>query len=207
MTAAPEGGGDPGLDPGGVVEVLERALSYLRARLADVRDEHLVRPTPCSHWDLGDLLVHLDDALDALTEATSGTLRLHDGSGTAPGVGVLQRKVGSLLGAWSAPPPSVPAAVDVGGHPLDRCLLAHAAALEVAVHGWDVGVATGHAAALPESLAAHLLPVAALLVGPAERGDPTTGAQRFGPVVATTRRASYAERLLAATGRAVPRQK
>ena len=61
---------------GGSVELLERALGYTRARLGRVDDGLLDRPTPCEGWTLGDLLAHMEDALDAFTEAASGRVRV-----------------------------------------------------------------------------------------------------------------------------------
>jgi hypothetical protein len=61
-------------------------------------------------------------------------------------------------------------ATSEGGLDLMSRLLVATAALEVTVHGWDVGQATGLAARVPERLAAELLPVATWLVRPDDRG-------------------------------------
>ena len=50
-------------------ELLERAISYTRGSLALVTPGGLSRPTPCTGWDLAELLVHMDDSLAALLEA------------------------------------------------------------------------------------------------------------------------------------------
>ena len=59
-------------DLNGAVELLERSLAYTRVALADVRPDLLGRPTPCAGWSLGHLLAHMEDALDAFTEAAAG---------------------------------------------------------------------------------------------------------------------------------------
>jgi hypothetical protein len=61
-------------------------------------------------------------------------------------------------------------ATSAGGLDLMSTLLVATAALEVTVHGWDVGRATGECAAIPPELARELLPVAERVVGPADRG-------------------------------------
>ena len=60
----------------GAVELLDRSLAYTRVALADVRPELIGRPTPCAGWDLGRLLAHMEDALDAFTEAAAGRVEV-----------------------------------------------------------------------------------------------------------------------------------
>ena len=62
---------------------------------------------------------------------------------------------------WSTPPTT---RVAIGDRLLPSGLLVSAAALEIAVHGWDVGRATGEGRDLPEDLAAALMPVARAVV-------------------------------------------
>lgn len=184
------------------LEVLERSLAYTRMALAGVRDSDLTRPTPCRRWDLNDLLAHMDDALDAFTEGAHGTVDVSPvGFGLDHRVATLQRKACALLGAWTASTPPDPVPPLVGGHRIDRILLARAAALEIAAHGWDVGVATGRGSDLPEALARELLPAAWLLVGETDRTDAPNGTHRFARVLPTDARASYGEQFLAYVGR------
>lgn len=69
------------------------------------------------------------------------------------------------------------------------------AALEVAVHGWDVGWATGDPVLIPRELALALLPVADVVVTPSDRGV------RFAAPVRTRRDAPPGYGLLAQLGR------
>jgi RNA polymerase sigma-70 factor, ECF subfamily len=173
------------LDEG--VELLERSLAYTRVALAAVRPTALTRRTPCARWDLGALLAHMDDALDAFLEAAGGTVaasptpRATDtGPGTVPS---LQRKACALLGTWSSARPSRGPVV-VGGAPVEPGLLVAAAALEVTVHGWDVATALG--------LDKALLPLARATADPQHFADPLPVPEGAGDGV----------RLLAALGRA-----
>ncbi|GAW50235.1 MULTISPECIES: TIGR03086 family metal-binding protein [unclassified Nocardioides] len=179
----------------GSVELLDRALSYTLLRLAGVRDDLLDRPTPCAGWSLADLLAHLDDALDAFTEAAGGRVEVH-APGAVGHVAAIEEKACALLGAWSGPRPGDVVISDRdGGLDLGSPLLVATAALEVTVHGWDVGQSTGAATALPDELARALLPVARAVVGPGDRGV------RFAPARAVDADASYGVRLLAFLGR------
>jgi uncharacterized protein (TIGR03086 family) len=194
--------GQAGWPLAGTVELLERSLGYTRRVLADVAGDDLHLPTPCAGWDLGQLLAHLDDALDAFTEAAGGGV-----AGPAPWsiprstpwstpglplVARIQAKAQALLGAWSGWAPSD---VDVAGRPVAGELLVATAALEVAVHGWDVGEALGGAPPIPPSLAERLLDLARWLVQPEDR------TVRFARPHSVPAAADEAERLLAFLGR------
>lgn len=176
------------------VELLERAIGYTRGTLLPVTPELLAAPTPCTRWTLDQLLRHMADSLDALTEASSGYLPLTPAPGV-PGnpAETLRVKACSLLGAWSSPAAGT---VLVGGQRLDARLLLHAGALEIALHGWDVGQATGADSPIPERLAAELLPAARALISDADRGT------RFGDEMPTDDAATVSTRLLAFCGRA-----
>ncbi len=162
MTAAPTVG------PDDAVELLERALGYTRVMLADVGSTNLRAPTPCAGWDLTRLLDHMDDALDAFTEAASGHVDVAAAPTTAPPVQRLRDKACALLGAWTE---ARSHEVVVGDRRLESSVLIAMAALEIAVHGWDVAQATGRGAPIPEDLADALLPIATSTVKSADRGS------------------------------------
>lgn len=180
------------LDDG--VELLDRSLAYTRVALAAVRPTTLTRRTPCARWDLGALLTHMDDALDAFLEAAGGSVaatptRRPAGSGT---VESLQHKACVLLGTWSSDRASRgPVVVD--GAPVATGLLVAAAALEITVHGWDVAMALDLDHPVPVALAAALLPVARATADP----------QHFAEPLPVPRDAPGDVRLLAALGRTV----
>lgn len=149
------------------VELLDRALAYTRVALAGVTDESLANPTPCDGWRLGRLLAHMEDALDTFIEAASGAVRVDPPRPADTQVGILREKACTLLGAWVR---GAPAEVSVGGVGLDGALLVGTAALEVTVHGWDVGQATGRGASIPADLASELLDLAGRVVTDTDRG-------------------------------------
>jgi uncharacterized protein (TIGR03086 family) len=176
------------------VELLDRSLAYTRVMLADVRPEQLDRPTPCAGWTLGRLLMHMEDALDAFTEAAAGRVEVDPVPPTDTRIEALREKACALLGAWASARP-VPDRVAVGDLGLDAPLLVATAALEITVHGWDVGQATGRRTHVPDDLARGLLPVAEHVIDPRDRGS------RFASPRPTAPAAPADERLLAWTGR------
>ena len=182
---------------GGSVGLLDQALAYTCARLSGVRDDQLHRRTPCAAWDLAGLLAHMEDALDAFTEAAGGAVGVHLAGDTAAPVPAIQAKAMALREVWTRPTPGdVVLEARSGRLDLHAPLLVATAALEIAVHGWDVGRATGAPASLPGPLARELLPMAGMVVGPADRGV------RFAPARPAGPGASDGERLLAFLGRA-----
>jgi uncharacterized protein (TIGR03086 family) len=176
------------------VELLERAIGYARGTLGGVRPDLLGRPTPCAAWTLADLLTHMSDSLDALTEASRGVIDVAPPPRETAGAGVaeLRDKACHLLGAWSNPHA---AEARLGQARLESAVLLHAGALEIAVHGWDVGQATGSGQPIPEGLARALSGSAQRLITAADRP------RRFAPPVSSTGVTTSSALLLAFTGR------
>lgn len=180
-------------------ELLERALSFTRGALALVTPERLGVPTPCTRWDLRQLLEHMDDSLAALHEAAAlGRVatnpELPPETADEPSVVTSLRRRGcSLLGSWSRLDRDQPVAV--GAYWAAASTVALAGALEVAVHGWDVARACGDLRPLPEGLAAALLPGVGTVISAGDRGV------RFAPPVPVDPTRPAGERLLASTGR------
>jgi uncharacterized protein (TIGR03086 family) len=175
----------------GAVELLDRSLAWTRSGLALVTPDRLGVPTPCARWDLASLLHHMDDALDAFTEAATGDVAIVATAG-APRLESIRAKACALLGWWIDHPPGD---VRVGGLHLPAGLLVGAAALEITAHGWDVHQALGTGRRLPEALAEELLPVAAQTVGDGDRPH------RFGAPLPVPGDAPAGRRLLAHLGR------
>ncbi len=169
------------------VALVERALAFTRVVLGDVRDADAPRPTPCAAWDVTDLLVHMVDSLEVVTELAVGRVAAVGPPPTSQRPEELAdqlRVLGCvLLERWTArgdggsavlerPGAGAGSAVEV-----DARLASQVGALEVAVHGWDLAAALGPGAVLPGRLAAALLPVAVTHV---PRGRRRSGG-RFAP--------------------------
>ena len=176
------------------IELLDRALGYTRGVLADLDDDApaLSRRTPCRGWDLGELLAHMEDALDAFAEGAGGAVSLEPRIPVIARTEALRQKACALLGAWSS---GRPERVTIGDQVAPTSVVAAAAALEITVHGWDVAQSTGRATPIPEDLAASLLSVADALVSPLDRGP------LFAPVLDVPDDSSAEVHLLAFLGR------
>ncbi len=172
-------------------ELLERSLAYALGSVAEVGAVGLGRGTPCAEWDLGELLGHLDDSLDALYEGlTGGRIALFPRADRACG---FRTRACAVLGAWAAGPAGE--RVLVGERSLDVRVMGAVGAVEIAVHGWDVAQSCGRPRPIPASLAAELLSVARCVVAEEDRGV------RFGAPVEVPARARADVRLLAFLGR------
>jgi len=181
-------------------DLLERSLAYALGSVAAVVPGSLGRPTPCARWDLGELLRHLDDSVDALHEGVvGGRVELFPAVGARDPVCAFRERACALLGAWAVVSGEMPCAgrvVSVGDRSLELELLAAVGAVEIAVHGWDVAQGCGRAHPIPAPLATELLPVARYAVADADRGV------RFAePVGAASSWPRPDDRLLAFLGR------
>lgn len=178
------------------VELLERAVAYTRGSLLLVRPEDLTRATPCSQWDLCDLLRHLDDSLEAMGVAAQATsLTLVPAPTPAGGLDLLDSicaRARALLGHWH---PSLAGEVELGDVSLSREVLGAVGALEITLHGWDVARSLGRHRPIPPLLALDLWPIARDHITEADRPAP------FGLALEVGDWASAQEHLLAHAGR------
>jgi uncharacterized protein (TIGR03086 family) len=178
--------------------LLQDSVKYARRTVRAVKSEDLSQPTPCREWDLRALLNHLNDSLLTLSTAcTTGRVGLEPclpagGQDDAP-LATFDRCSALLL--KDGPRPRARKGVLVVDLPLDEHLLVAAGAIEISVHGWDVGHAAGRPDSLPDWLAIELLAIAQLVVDDACRSP------QFGPVVAVPPASGPATRLLAYLGR------
>ena len=171
--------------------VLDEGRAMLRAAVAGVPADGWQRPTPCSEWTVTQVLQHaaLDQrvwgAMVAGTEmpgenpfAPSGQL------GTEP-LAYAEAALDTSGPAWTAidgaAAGSVPTPLPQG--PMAPAAAAGAAALDAAIHAWDIAVATGQGSPLTPELARALTPVAQSIVEPlrqygayAEALEPAAGA-------------------------------
>ena len=183
----------------GGVALLERAVGYTLGQLQAVTLAALPRATPCQGWDLRALLAHMDDSLAAMQEALALKHVQPPGDGVADQAGAgagmvaaLRARGCQLLGALAGSDENL---VWVGGLPVPVRIVASAGAIDVAVHGWDVGRACGTGAPIPGDLALNLLRVAPLLVSGTDRPE------RFGEPIEVPPDAGPGDRLLGYLGR------
>ncbi|MFI0486203.1 TIGR03086 family metal-binding protein [Actinomadura sp. 9N215] len=153
--------------------VLDAAHEALRTVVRDLSDQDLGRPTPCSEWNVAQVLQHA--AGDQLAYASfitgepgpdydpfapSGRL---DGSP----MGFLEPSVSACAAAWATVDRDAGSvAVPVPPGSLKPETGAGAAALDAAVHAWDIAVAIGRPSPLTSELARPLMDVAKQIVEP-----------------------------------------
>jgi uncharacterized protein (TIGR03086 family) len=148
--------------------LLEPSISYALGVTLAVTPGFLSRPTPCGEWDLRMLLRHACESLAAFGEGIeAGRVDLdpaaEDGDLVADPARAFRDRAGQLLNAWTGAGHQRQV-VEVAGCPLAAGVMAAAAALEVAVHGWDISRACGRRQPIPRVLATGLLTIAPVLV-------------------------------------------
>jgi uncharacterized protein (TIGR03086 family) len=167
-----------------------------------VREDDLVRPTPCTDWDVRALLNHLLGTL-ALGEALL--------SGTPPAVAIDPGGLpaADLVGAdpakaFRAGSDALVAVADDDAYQrvcttpfgeMPGVALAGFTTLDILVHGWDLARATGQDPALDEDLASAVLAFAHHAIGETDRTS------RIGPAVPVPPDAPVTNRLVAYLGR------
>jgi uncharacterized protein (TIGR03086 family) len=154
------------------LELLESGVSYALAGASLVTSQLLSQPTPCPDWDLETLLDHVSDSVAVLYEAiATGVAATAPPGYPGPGPGPVTRLRGEaarLLGACAAAGPAE-RRVTIWDRELSASAVALMGAIEISVHGWDIWVACGAHRPLPPGLAAVLLSVAPVLIGPDTR--------------------------------------
>ncbi len=195
--------------PPGAIALLGGAIRYALGACAQVMPTEMTRPTPCADWDLAALLAHLATSMadleSALRTGSADPWAGDPGPASpapgrpAPGVGrpgdpveVLRDQAANLLITCYAHQ-GRNRFVQLAGVPLAAGIVAAAAAVEIAVHGWDVSAARGPAEEIPPGLAVRMLGLCPLLV--ASRDG------LFAPPVAVPPGAPPGARLVAYLGR------
>lgn len=180
-------------------ELLRDGYRWTTDRALAITGADLGRPTPCSGWRLEELLEHCLETLGAFAEAVGGPRPADAGRESddpiAPWAAAFSELAERTARGWSAPGAldrtyELPFATMPGGIAISANLL------EVVVHGWDIGQATGEAVEIPASLAGPILAFAERAIGDEQRGA------AFGtPVLAGGPSASPGDRLVAFLGR------
>ncbi|MEV6756356.1 TIGR03086 family metal-binding protein [Streptomyces sp. NPDC051214] len=153
--------------------ILDDAHAALRAAVRGVPDGYWERPTPCTEWNVTQVLQHAaGDQLGYASALTGGpgpegNPFTPSGKLTDSPEALLEPALAAAAEAWAAvdegsqevpvplPPGTMPATLGVG-----------ACALDAAVHAWDIAMATGQLSPLNDELARPLLRVAHQIVEP-----------------------------------------
>ena len=182
--------------------VLAEAHQILHAAVAGVPAAGWAGASPCADWSVAQVAQHA--AMDQLLYASSvGGIAKPEGDAFQPSgewagdpVSTVEDAIAACAAAFAEvaadaegiavplPPFAVPATIAEG-----------AAALDAAVHGWDIAVATGQPNPLTDPLARTLLSVASQLV------EPLRGWGAYAPAIEPAADADDTTRLLNYLGR------
>jgi uncharacterized protein (TIGR03086 family) len=154
-------------------DVLNQAHSALRTTVAGVTDADWKLPTPCEQWNAAQVLRHACGDQLAYTAAITGSGGPSEnpfepaGEPPADPQALVAAALDGSVRAFatvSAGAQGVPSPLPQG--PLPAETVVGAAALDAAVHAWDIAVAVGLPSPLNADLAARLMPVATALAEP-----------------------------------------
>lgn len=183
-------------------KLLADAHEYLMAAVRGVPEEAWGAATPCSEWTVRQVYHHARLDQQALTMQITGQAPESDpfepvdalaGDG-AEAVMRLEATLGAALKAWESGREAESVATPMG--PMPAQAGAMVAALDAAVHAWDIARATGQDLPLTEDMAERLELPAGQVV---EFVRQSFG--KFAPVVEIPADASRADKFLAFTGR------
>ncbi|SDJ57183.1 maleylpyruvate isomerase family mycothiol-dependent enzyme [Nonomuraea jiangxiensis] len=150
--------------------LLERAINYTLGSLRVVTPAALCRTTPCADWNLQELLDHVNDAFQALSEAASGQITPNPPPPHAPNPNpalALRDGARELLGRWTGMLTSDP--ILIADRHLTSPMVAAVGAIEITIHGWDVSKACGEHHPIPPLMAEELLDLALLFITRSDR--------------------------------------
>ncbi len=170
--------------------VLDEGRAMLRAAAAGVPADGWQRPTPCAEWNVTQVLQHA--ALDQrVWAATAAGIQMPGEDPFAPSgqldsepLAYADAALDASAPAWTAiGEDSGPVPTPLPQGPMAPAVAAGAAALDAAIHAWDIAMATGQGSPLTRELARALAPVAHSVVEPlrqygayAQALEPSAGA-------------------------------
>ncbi|MFD7559162.1 TIGR03086 family metal-binding protein [Streptomyces sp. NPDC059835] len=154
-------------------DLLDQAHRALRATVAAVPADGWDRPTPCEQWNVTQVLRHAaGDQLAYASRLTGGPGPDEDpfapsGAPIGAPAGLLEPALDAAAEAFAGVVPgTAEVAVPLPPFTVSAEIAVGAAALDAAVHAWDIAVATGQPSPLPAELARALRPAAEALAEP-----------------------------------------
>ena len=167
----------------------DRALAAVQHLVDNVGADQWIAPTPCSEWDVRQLVQHIAGgnaifATVATGQRPSGPItqeeRAIDRLGDDPAAGF--RAIGRQMHDAFSAPGFLEAEFDtpmVGMQP--GSMIVHMRINELLIHGWDLARATGQPANLPEDLAEQALTMWRQRLGDRPREQTPFSAERSVP--------------------------
>jgi uncharacterized protein (TIGR03086 family) len=176
-----------------ITDSLDSTFQHTHRVIAGVRPEQWDDATPCTDWTVRDLLDHMIGVVSGLGAAAAGAPREPFVLSADP-VGQFDVASAAAMAAWRSPG-VLERIVDGGAGPMPGQVLAGINLLDTATHSWDLAIATGQPAQLPDDVAAAALEASRQIISPEVR------AGRFGPECPVPDGADPTDRLVAYLGR------
>lgn len=158
--------------------ILDRAHTALRDTTVALTAADLSRPTPCSEWNIAQVVQHSAGDQLAYVSAITGRGGPTENPFTPSGVlagtpaELVEPALTASAAAFATVDPAGTTATPLPPHnALPAAIAAGAAALDAGVHAWDIAVAAGQPSPLDDDLAAQLQPVARAIVEPLRQYD------------------------------------
>ena len=184
-------------------EAFDRAVQSTAGIVKQIRPDQLTATTPCSEWDVKELLNHIIGTLwlcqalfaDEVPSGEEGPkgLPARDLAGDDPSAAYAEAAAAALASAGREGALTSPHQTPLGEMPGPA--LAGFTTLDVLVHGWDLAKATGQCTDLDPELAEHVFGFAG------QAFTEETRQFRIGPAVPIADDASVVDRLVACLGR------
>lgn len=176
-----------------LIAALDKSFNHTHGVIAAITPEQLVASTPCSEWNIEELLTHTIGVVAGLGAAASGSAGGEFKLGDDPAA-QFRAAADTTLAAWSSPG-VMERIIDAGPGPMPGSVLAGINLLDTTTHAWDLAVAIGRPAALPDDVAAETLAQARMIISPEIRSG------RFEAEVTAPENATVTELLVAYLGR------
>ena len=119
-------------------ELIALAAPPTIAVLRAIRPDQLTAPTPCAEFDVRGVIDHMLHWGPSLVRASGQVV-----AASPPGGEKLERQLGELVEAWSAPGAWQGVTSMGGPHEMPARMIGAMAIGEIVVHGWDLARATG----------------------------------------------------------------
>ena len=178
------------------IEALAQAFDFTEATIRGVAPAQWTNPTPCSEWNVRELVNHTISAVESFAAIASGASPRsgQDKDFTVDDPGTSFRHFAdTALAGW---PAALDSTVHLGSEPIPGSVAMGMNLLDTLIHGWDIATATGQPSKLPVDAAMAGLTAARTTVT-----DQFRTFAGFAPPATVDEHASPTDQLIAFLGR------
>jgi uncharacterized protein (TIGR03086 family) len=176
-----------------LIAALDKSFNHAHGVLAGVGPEHYAVSTPCEKWNVQELLDHMIGVVAGFGATAAGMPSGEFKLGDDPAA-QFRDAADATLAAWSTPG-VMERIIDAAGTQMPGSALCGINLLDTTTHAWDLAVALGRPAGLPDDVAAVALEQSRMIISPEIRPG------RFEAEVPAPENATATELLVAYLGR------